>query len=82
MELPAGLPLAQDLLGERPLSFFGLTARQRYGRLRGENDTRDEWIARENMEFKSLETGESGSPDSLFQMPSHSSSLVRGEVVT
>ena len=74
--------MAQDLLGERPLSFFGLTARQIYGKLRGENDTRDEWIARENMEFKSLETAESGSPDNLIQMASHSSSLLRGEVVT
>ena len=74
--------MAQDLLGERPLSFFGLTARQIYGKLRGENDTRDEWIARENMEFKSLETTESGSPDNLIQMAIHSSSLVRGEVVT
>ena len=80
MELPAGLPLVQDLLGERPL--LGLIARQRYGRLRGENDTRDEWIARLNMEFKSLQTAESGSPDNLLQMASHSSSLLRGEVVT
>ena len=77
-----GLPLAQDLLGDLPLSFFGLTARQRKGKFRGLNDTREEWIARENIEFKSLETAESGSPLSLFQILSHSSSLVRGEVVT
>ena len=80
--MPPGLPLAQDLLGDLPLSFFGLTARQIKGKFRGLNDTREEWIARENIEFNCLETGESGSPLSLFQILSQSSSLVRGEVVT
>ena len=80
--MPPGLPLAQDLLGDLPLSFFGLTARQRKGKFRGLNDTRLEWIARENIEFNCLETGEAGSPLSLFQILIQSSSLVRGEAVT
>ena len=80
--MPPGLPLAQDLLGDLPLSFFGLTALQMKGKFRGLNDTRLEWIARENIELSCLETGESGSPLSLFQILSQSSSLVRGEVVT
>ena len=80
--MPPGLPLAQDLLGDLPLSFFGLTARQIKGKFRGLKDTREEWMALENIEFNCLETAESGSPLSLFQILSQSSSLERGEVVT
>ena len=81
LELAPGLPLVQSLLrGERPL--LGLTARHRYGRLRGENDTREACIARLNKLLRSLETWESGSPENLIQKPSHSSSLLLAGAVT